>query len=635
MLHSLSDINDKETKLLNVAEQLKTEFFGVDRQIDEILKGVRGWFLLPEALRRPVVVNVWGMTGVGKTTLILRMIELMGMTQSMVFEDMGKQVSDVTNHADNFIQHSMHLNGSQAVFVLDDIHMAKSFGSNDEIDRPLMRDFWALLDHGMVQRDMTTVRDYRQTLRDRMANYKRQKANFPDDTLNFNDHIPEWDMEWLRRLGVMSMDQMMNIEMDVEIWCTTMIKHIDRILEQRHVIDLRKSLVFLTGNLDSIIPLVQDHENVRSLACGLHSACQGISVAQIKQALHQLFRAEQVGRMGNNHVLLPSLHEKSFDSVIDKKLNELSKFAKDNFSFDLNFCNTIRDYLFEKGVVPYQGCRSILSTISSEIESRLAHWIIKMSYSETKEFIVIYSKDEHTFDLKNSLGKVVYTDRLEKPLPVTFDETFDLITSVHEAGHAVVAIVTMGLLPERVELFRDPKYPSGLVKCPEFSIISMKGLKAALPYYLGGRVAESIVFGKEKISFGSQEDIRNATEHAAQFINSHGSGHHIGSSYISQNAPSNLTSFKESDDKAVELLLKDADQSASFAIHQQLPLFHAIVNELRANSKISRARMTEIFKKHYDGDAKEAEQILARTKPSFYDGYQDSWQKFKTVEKVA
>jgi hypothetical protein len=46
--------------------QLKKEFFGIDSIIDKIVDTIQTWYLIPEMQERPAIINLWGLTGVGR-----------------------------------------------------------------------------------------------------------------------------------------------------------------------------------------------------------------------------------------------------------------------------------------------------------------------------------------------------------------------------------------------------------------------------------------------------------------------------------------------------------------------------------------------------------------------------------------
>ena len=58
-------------------EQLKKEFFDIDDVIDQIMDTLSSWYLFPEAQEVPLVICLFGMTGVDKTSLVKRITELL------------------------------------------------------------------------------------------------------------------------------------------------------------------------------------------------------------------------------------------------------------------------------------------------------------------------------------------------------------------------------------------------------------------------------------------------------------------------------------------------------------------------------------------------------------------------------
>ena len=79
--------------LENAKLELKSEFRGLDSIIDEVIDLIEPWYLFPNGQIRPTVVNLWGMTGVGKTSLIKRMFECLELEDSLYKFDVGDYAS--------------------------------------------------------------------------------------------------------------------------------------------------------------------------------------------------------------------------------------------------------------------------------------------------------------------------------------------------------------------------------------------------------------------------------------------------------------------------------------------------------------------------------------------------------------
>ena len=68
-------IQKRQLILKNLAKHLKKHFVGIDRIIDDVIKNMRIWYITPELLSRPIIINLWGMTGVGKTDLVRKLVK--------------------------------------------------------------------------------------------------------------------------------------------------------------------------------------------------------------------------------------------------------------------------------------------------------------------------------------------------------------------------------------------------------------------------------------------------------------------------------------------------------------------------------------------------------------------------------
>ncbi len=68
-------IEQREQELAKARADLQEAFVGIDDVIDELIDGIRVWYLMPEVLSRPVILNLWGMTGVGKTDLVRKLVK--------------------------------------------------------------------------------------------------------------------------------------------------------------------------------------------------------------------------------------------------------------------------------------------------------------------------------------------------------------------------------------------------------------------------------------------------------------------------------------------------------------------------------------------------------------------------------
>ena len=105
------------------------------------------------------------------------------------------------------------------------------------------------------------------------------------------------------------------------------------------------------------------------------------------------------------------------------------------------------------------------------------------------------------------------------------------LTAYHEGGHAIVAFYT----PSSDPIHKATIIPRGralgmVVRLPEDDRFSMtfEKMKSDLAVAMGGRVAEEIIFGKEKVTSGASSDIKMATSLARKMVTQWGLSDKIG-----------------------------------------------------------------------------------------------------------
>lgn len=105
------------------------------------------------------------------------------------------------------------------------------------------------------------------------------------------------------------------------------------------------------------------------------------------------------------------------------------------------------------------------------------------------------------------------------------------LTAYHEAGHAVVAVH----LAESDPIHKATIIPRGralgmVMRLPEGDRVSMSRakLKADLAVAMGGRLAEELIFGYDKVTTGASSDISMATNMARRMVTEWGMSDKLG-----------------------------------------------------------------------------------------------------------
>jgi cell division protease FtsH len=104
-------------------------------------------------------------------------------------------------------------------------------------------------------------------------------------------------------------------------------------------------------------------------------------------------------------------------------------------------------------------------------------------------------------------------------------------TAYHEAGHAIVG----RLVPSHDPVYKVSIIPRGralgvtmfLPETDSYSL-SKESLESKISSFFGGRIAEALIFGEEKVTTGASDDIKRATEFARNMVTKWGFSERLG-----------------------------------------------------------------------------------------------------------
>src|ERR1700704_2362310 len=123
-----------------------------------------------------------------------------------------------------------------------------------------------------------------------------------------------------------------------------------------------------------------------------------------------------------------------------------------------------------------------------------------------------------------------------KSLVMTEEEK--LLTAYHEGGHAIVALNVKATDPVHKATIIPRRRALGMVmQLPERDKLSMslEQMTSRLAIMMGGRVAEELVFGKEKVTSGAASDIEQATKLARMMVTRWGLSETLGTVAYGEN----------------------------------------------------------------------------------------------------
>ncbi|KAF5280342.1 hypothetical protein FQR65_LT03151 [Abscondita terminalis] len=138
--------------------------------------------------------------------------------------------------------------------------------------------------------------------------------------------------------------------------------------------------------------------------------------------------------------------------------------------------------------------------------------------------------------LESARDKVLMGPERKTRIP---DEEANTITAYHEGGHAVVAYYTKDSHPlHKVTII--PRGPSlghtAYIPEKERYHVTKSQLLAMMDTMMGGRAAEELIFGPEKITSGASSDLKQATQIASHMVKDWGMSEKVGLRTLPENS---------------------------------------------------------------------------------------------------
>lgn len=150
--------SERISRLEKAKEILKSEFINLDNIIDELIRDISPWYITPEIIERPVVVSLFGMSGTGKTSVIRRLVDLLGLSGKTIFFDCGEEDNNNESSLSEKITDTFGLTGDNivgpqnSVFVFDEFQYARTITeTGKEVTKPSLRLIWNIMDNGIIK----------------------------------------------------------------------------------------------------------------------------------------------------------------------------------------------------------------------------------------------------------------------------------------------------------------------------------------------------------------------------------------------------------------------------------------------------------------------------------------------------
>jgi Peptidase family M41/C-terminal, D2-small domain, of ClpB protein/AAA domain (Cdc48 subfamily) len=651
--------------LIEAVIQLKKEFIGIDNIIDELADSLLPWWLFPHHQIRPLIINLWGMTGSGKTALIQRLTSLLQYQNFLLRFDMGEY-----GNSSSFLKYTLtrqlsQFNEASPIIVLDEFQFAKTKDeSGKEVNNYNLRIIWDLLDSGQLnyepegmnyyggraKRIMQTLKSLEKMgaeMKDGIVTKRIVETNdtFTSYTFGYQDSAidrtanptpfkpEEIFVSDIFATGIFEINNnnftsYKEVVDEIRLMQSfSELKDFINIFYEKEIAfktnDLSKSLIFVVGNLDEAY-IMSNNINPDIDADEFRRYTQKITIADIKKALQSRFRNEQIARLGNTHLIYHAFSHQDFEDLIQMHLNKLISLVQEKFGIHITFKDPIKTLIYAEGVFPTQGVRPVVSTIRNMIESNIAKIILHKEEKAPKTDAIVWDFAEDNYDIeflakkkKISTLKIKALQKINS-LRKSTQNDLQAIVAVHESGHAIAAMFLVNIVPEYVITKTVDTDSQGFTYTllPE-DIITYRLLLDHIRLLLGGYVAEAQIFGKECNTTGVGDDLQRATGYAHQILRDYGMDgtparfnlHQYGGS------PYQFTFSGNMEERALQIIKAClADVEACLKAHE--PLLLEIAYHLSNNSRIDKSDMIAMSDQYFKKQKKKAHVFV--TKDTYY-----------------
>jgi Peptidase family M41 len=503
--------------------ELKTHFVGIDETIDDLLNYIQIWYLMPEILSRPIIVNLWGMTGVGKTDLVRRLVKCLNFQDRFVEIELSHtEGSSWDSSVGSALNRNGISDGKPAMVLFDEIQRFNTINADGSpVQSSKFTDFWELLSDGKLSKRVKDDLDYYiQDYLYQQKNIKKRKERGEEDV----DENPTMGFYEAQNLK-----SMLQLEGDIseiaEMSQIQMIEQIRQAKQKKKVyepIDHSKTLLIISGNLDEAFAMATQIAESDVDADIFHAFTKKITMVDIKNALSKSFRPEQVARFGNIHLIYASLKKCDFEQLIAHEIDRIIATTQAKFDVKITVDRSIHELVYRNGVFPVQGVRPVFSSLIDILETNLSKFLFTALLRSEKQIDIAYNfhTSHITAQIGSQLEQIPFVGRIDKIRESNLEATIANI-SVHESGHAVAYMVLFGLAPLQLKSKLASSYAGGFT-FPHQIYETKENLIKQIKIYLAGGIAEEMIFGDKLASVGRIHDREQATKIAIDYIRRYG-----------------------------------------------------------------------------------------------------------------
>lgn len=603
-------MRERSAHLAWVAAELKTELFGIDDIIDRVVESIRAWYVLPHIIRRPVIVCLWGLTGTGKTQLTRSLAQKLGFYDRFVEVQMdGFSNGSSWRSADSIsamLAESGVAEGEPGMLVLDEFQRFRTVdekGKDFAVKR--YQDVWQLLSDGRLPPSLSFLQELESSLAYSLYDHEREDKEEAKPAAD--GALPKKLKFALSPYQAQEFKQSLKLKeplQEIMTWTPQQLQ--ERMLAFRASTeswetDYSRLLIIVSGNLDEMYEgMAQRVEDCDTDADIFHTMTKKLSMIDVKKALGERFKPEQIARLGNNHVIYPSLSQATYERLIRSTCARYTDEMRAGAGLSFELHESVYQGIYANAVFPAQGTRPLFSSIHAILSAPLVNAVLwAFEQGVPADATLHVALDAAAQSLRVSLGE--NGPGISYPVPLELNQLkqraspdFRALLAVHEAGHGLAYARLFGHAPQEVKI-NVASFEGGYNSYVRMKAESRQSCLDRLCVGLAGRAAEALVFGEDACTTGSESDFKNATALAARFVRHFGFGSRLSRTDVTDSIDDNLNTDVEPTNAEIEALLAQAYARARELLAADSALLLQIVDELLANGQVSKEKMAGLL----------------------------------------
>lgn len=179
------------------------------------------------------------------------------------------------------------------------------------------------------------------------------------------------------------------------------------------------------------------------------------------------------------------------------------------------------------------------------------------------------------------------------------DEKSKLMTAYHEGGHALAALYTEGAMPLHKVTCVPRGHALGITsQLPERDMFSVTQTeyKAMIDVCMGGRVAESLIYGVGGLTSGASSDLQKATRTATMMVKRWGFSEKVGPVYYHDSENGMSPATREKIDSEIRSLLQQGEARVIKLLEEKKEELHLLAHALVEHETLTAEEVRKVIK---------------------------------------